>query len=170
MTQQTRCGVFSGNRTRMRAWGASLALIALGAGSPAGATDLTPSLAAQLGGKTLSAVAYVPRLPAAGGGALRRIVLQAYLAPDGRSLVRQWIASHNRYSAPVPARWSLTDSRLCIDLPAADLPALDPLRSDPRKLCADVHIWGPRIAGIGTQPYAMLDGDIRPGNTISGAR
>jgi hypothetical protein len=39
-----------------------------------------------------------------------------------------------------------------------------------RPLCAKVHIWGPRIAGIGTQPYAMLDGDIRPGNAITGAR
>src|SRR5690242_8162642 len=98
----------------MRAWGAIAVLVMLGAGSPTCAADAAPSLAAQLAGKTLSAVAYVPRPPGAGGGNLQRIMLQAYLAADGKTLVRQWIASRNRYSAPVATRWSLTDSRLCI--------------------------------------------------------
>jgi hypothetical protein len=35
-------------------------------------------------------------------------------------------------------------------------------------MCAVVHVWGPRIAGIGTQPYAMLDGDLQPGNVVGG--
>ena len=146
----------------MRAGAGLVALLALGAGSPACAADLAPSLAAQLTGRTLSAVAYVPRAPGAGGGALQRIMLQAFLASDGKTLVRQWIGSRNLYSTPVATRWSVSDNRLCIDLPATDLPG--------RKLCANVHIWGPRIAGIGTQPYAMLDGDIRPGNAITGTR
>ena len=146
----------------MGAWAGLVALLALSAGDPACAADLAPSLATQLGGKTLSAVAYVPHPPGTGGGALQRIMLQAFLASDGKTLVRQWISSRNLYSAPVATRWSLSDNRLCIDLPATDLPG--------RKLCANVHIWGPRIAGIGTQPYAMLDGDIRPGNAITGTR
>ena len=162
MTQQPRCGVFSGNPTRTRTGAALAALLALGAGGPACAADPAPSLALQLGGKTLSAVAYVPRPPGAGGGTLQRIMLQAFLASDGKTLVRQWIVSRNLYSAPVATRWSVSDNRLCIDLPATDVPG--------RKLCADVHVWGPRIAGIGTQPYAMLDGDITPGNAITGTR
>ena len=140
----------------MRAWGSLLPLLLLGAAGPAAAAD-TPSLAAQLGGKTLSAVAYVPRPSGAGGGSLRRIVLQAYLEADGRTLLRQWISADNRYSAPVRTRWSLNGDMLCIELPGAPL-------------CAKVHIWGPRIAGVGTRPYAMLDGDLQPGNAIIGAR
>jgi hypothetical protein len=142
------------NLTRMRIWAAIVAFLPL---SPACAADPPSPLAAQLAGKTLSAVAYVPRLPGAGGGGLRRIVLQAYLAPDGKTVLRQWIGSRNSYSAPVQTRWSLSESKLCIDLSA-------------EPLCAKVHIWGPRIAGIGTQPYAMLDGDLRPGNVIMGGR
>ena len=110
----------------------------------------------------MSAVAYVPRAPDAGSGTLERIMLQAYLASDSKTLVRHWIGSRNRYSAPVATRWSLAENTLCIDLPTIDSPS--------RKLCAKVHIWGPRIAGIGTQPYAMLDGDLRPGNAITGTR
>jgi len=140
----------------MRAWGPLVALLLVGAGGEAGAAD-APSLAAQLGGKTLSAVAYVPRPADSGGGSLQRIMLQAYLDADGRALVRQWVAANNRYSAPARTRWSLNDDMLCIELQSAPL-------------CAKVHIWGPRIAGVGTRPYAMLDGDLQPGNAISGAR
>jgi hypothetical protein len=134
-----------------------VALLLLAGGSPASAAGSAPSLAAQLGGKTLSAVAYVPRASGAGGGSLQRIVLQAYLAADGKTLLRQWIGARNSYSRPVQTRWSLSEDTLCINLPTAPL-------------CAKVHIWGPRIAGIGTQPYAMLDGDLQPGNAITGTR
>jgi hypothetical protein len=167
MTQQPRCGASSGNIAKMKPWAGLAALLMFAAGGPASAADPAPSLAAQLAGKTLSAVAYAPRPSGAGGGGLQRIMLQAYLASDGKTLVRQWIGSRNRYSAPAAARWSLSDNRLCIDLPAIDPAAND---SPGRQLCANVHIWGPRIAGIGTQPYAMLDGDIRPGNSITGTR
>ena len=162
MAQQPRCGVLSRTPPRMTAWAGLVALLPLSAGAPACAADSAPSLAAQLGGNTLSAVAYVPRPPGAGGGGLQRIVLQAYLASDGRTVLRQWLGSRNSYSTPVQTRWSLSESRLCIDLPPLALPG--------GPLCAKVHVWGPRIAGIGTQPYAMLDGDIRPGNVITGAR
>jgi hypothetical protein len=126
-------------------------------GTPAaGVPQVLPS---QLAGKTLSAVAYVPHSAGApGGGELRRIMLQAYLATDGSAVVRQWLPARDSYSAPAQTAWSLTANRLCIDLAAGD-GATGPL-------CAEVHIWGPRIAGIGTQPYAMLDGDLQPGNVI----
>ena len=139
-------------------WGAVLFAIALmGGGAGAASAAEAPSLAAQLGGKTLSAVVYVPRNAANGGGSLQRLVLQAYLEADGRALVRQWQSADNRYSAAARTRWSLTDDKLCIELSAAPI-------------CAKVHIWGPRIAGIGTRPYAMLDGDLQPGNAIAGGR
>ena len=116
----------------------------------------------QLAGSTLSAVAYVPHPPGApGGGELQRIMLQAYLAPDGATVVRRWLPEQDRYSAPIRTRWSLLDNRLCIDGVTV---------SGSAPLCATVHIWWPRIAGIGTQPYAMLDGDLQRGDIISGSR
>jgi len=124
--------------------------------SVAAASEAPSVLPAQLAGKTLSAVVFVPRPPGAtGGGALQRIMLQAYLAADGGAVVRQWAPERNSYSAPAQTHWSLTDNRLCLDLTAG-------------KMCAVVHVWGPRIAGIGTQPYAMLDGDLQPGNVVGG--
>src|SRR5438874_643091 len=97
--------------------GAVLVLVSLGAASPAGGADPPQILAAQLGDKTLSAVAYVPGPPGAGGG-LQRLVLQAYLAPDGSGLVRQWVIARNNYSPPERTRWSLADDILCIGLPS----------------------------------------------------
>ncbi|HEX3952600.1 MAG TPA: hypothetical protein VHW90_03435 [Stellaceae bacterium] len=131
------------------------------AGAAAHAADAPPVLPGQLAGNTLSAVAYVPRPAGEGGGELQRIMLQAYLAADGSTVVRQWLPARNSYSPPAQTSWSLSQNRLCIDMPATTQAA--------RPLCAVVHIWGPRIAGIGTQPYAMLDGDLQPGNVI-GAR
>jgi hypothetical protein len=173
MTEQPRRGVapgrLTGTLTRMTTRAGLVAalgaLVWLSAGSPVGAAEPAPSLSAQLADRTLSAVAYVPRPPGTGGGTLQRIMLQAYLETDGRTLLRQWIASRDRYSAPVATRWSVAENKLCIDLPADKSPAGG---SPARQLCAKVHIWGPRIAGIGTQPYAMLDGDIMPGNAITG--
>ncbi len=120
----------------------------------AGAAEPLAVLPAQLAGKTLSAVAYVPRPAGApGGGTLQRIMLQAYLAADGSAVVRQWAPERNSYTAAAQTKWSLADNRLCVDLATS-------------RLCAVIHIWGPRIAGIGTQPYAMLDGDLQPGNAL----
>src|SRR5579863_7585813 len=127
---------------RMPDW-LGIAAVLMLIGGIASASDAPPVLPAQLAGRTLSAVAYVPRPPGAGGGALQRIMLQAYLGADGSATVRQWVGERNSYSAPAQTRWSLVDNRLCLDLAAG-------------KLCAVVHVWGPRIAGIGTQPYAML--------------
>ena len=109
----------------------------------------------QLVDRTLSAVVYLSTAPGpVSDRSLRRIMLQAYLAPDGRALLRQWIGTRDSYSAPAPARWSLDGDRLCLD--AASL-----------AFCARVHAWGPRIAGIGIHPYAMLDGDLEPGNAVT---
>jgi hypothetical protein len=100
---------------------------------------------------------------------LRRIVLQAYLAADGTTILRQWLPERDRYSAPQRTRWSIVQNRLCLDLPpdAAETAAAPPGHARP--LCAAIHLWWPRIAGIGIDPYAMLDGDLQPGNTIGQA-
>lgn len=104
---------------------------------------------------TLSAVVYMSTVPGpVSDHSLRRVVLQAYLAPEGRALFRQWMGSRDSYSAPAPARWSLASDRLCLE--AATL-----------AFCVRVHAWGPRIAGIGLHPYAMLDGDLEPGDAIT---
>lgn len=125
-----------------------------------------PVLASQLVGNTLSAVAFVPRpagMPGANGpngGELERIMLQAYLGIDGRALVRAWDPSHDAYTAPVERRWSLNGATFCVEVPLVG----------PQPICADIHIWGPRIAGVGVKPYAMLDGDLQPGDVVGGRR
>jgi hypothetical protein len=109
-------------------------------------------------------VAFVPRppnMPGANGptgGELLRVMVQAYLAPGGRALVRAWDSSRDAYTVPAERHWSLTGSTFCVDVPLVG----------PEPICADIHIWGPRIAGVGAKPYAMLDGDLQPGNTIGG--
>jgi hypothetical protein len=130
-------------------------------GHAAGAAESPAPLASQLVGNTLSAVAYVPHAPGLpGGGQLSRIMLQAYLRADGRALVRAWDPTRDAYTAPAERRWSLLGSKFCIDLPIGP----------PSPVCADIHIWGPRIAGVGVQPYAMLDGDLQPGNALGAVR
>ena len=135
----------------------SLAVAALALLTPAVMAQGGEVLASQLAGRTLNAVAYVAPAPGPVGNNLRRLMLQAYLGPDGRVLARQWVPARDSYGAPTQGHWSISADRLCIDLPAGPL-------------CAKVHIWGPRIAGIGVDPYAMLDGDLQPGNAITGAR
>jgi hypothetical protein len=132
--------------------------VAAGGAAAAEPPSVTPN---QLVGNTLSAVAFVPRgatMP--GSGELARIMLQAYLGADGRALVRAWDPSRDAYTAPAERRWSLSGSTFCLELPLAG----------PNPICADIHIWGPRIAGVGAKPYAMLDGDLQPGNTLGAAR
>jgi hypothetical protein len=135
---------------------ALLSTALLAAGSAAGADGgLT------LAGNTLSAVTWVPRsATTSGGGALSRFMLQAYLRQDGSALIRIWDPARNAYTRPVERNWTLSGRRLCLDLPAPG----------PGRVCAEVHSWGPRIAGVGTAPYAMLDGDLKPGNTLFGTR
>ena len=136
----------------------SVALVETSIGARAG--DRPPSLTS-LAGNTLSAVTWVPRSAATpGGGALSRVMLQAYLRQDGSALIRVWDAVRNAYTKPVERYWTLSGSRLCLDLPPPE----------PAGICADVHSWGPRIAGFGTAPYVMLDGDIKRGNALVGAR
>jgi hypothetical protein len=115
----------------------------------------------QLAGNTLSAVAFVPR-PAGmpGGGELARIMVQAYLGAGGQATVRAWDAGRGTYTVPAGGHWSLTGSTFCLDLPIKGA----------RPMCADIHVWGPRIAGIGAKPYAMLDGDLQPGNVLGATR
>ena len=132
------------------------------AGTDAKAANRPPTLADLLAGKTLSAVTWVPRAAAASswGGALSRFMLQAYLRQDGSALIRVWDPARGAYTRPAERNWTLSGSRLCLDLP-------DP---GPGRICAEVHSWGPRITGIGTAPYVMLDGDLKPGNAVLGTR
>ena len=117
-------------------------------------------VADRLAGNTLSAVAYLGRSNANGGGSLRRLMFQAYIRNDGSSVVRVWDPAQNAYTAPAERRWTMTDNRLCIGVPqAAD-----------GQICADVHMWGPRIAGASQVPYVMLDGDVKEGNRIESRR
>ena len=140
----------------------AVALLPFFAARPLGAAEAPLPPVGAISGHTLNAVAHVPRPPGtAGGGELSRIMLQAYLRPDGRALVRVWDTARNRYTPAAERRWSLSGRTLCVDLPGGGTPG---------SLCADVHVWGPRIAGIGTRPYAMIDGDLQPGNAIGGPR
>ena len=141
---------------RLNPVGVAVVLLLLLHGVTAACAD--DALATQLVGRTLSAVVYAAASPGpVSGHALRRIVLQAYLEPGGRAVLRQWVSARDSYTAPAQGHWSLSEDRLCIDLAAGPI-------------CAKVHVWGPRIAGIGVQPYAMLDGDLRPGNAVTGTR
>lgn len=126
-------------------------MLALAGASQTGASSLLPN--ESLAGHTLSAVIYLPAPTESRRGDLERLMLQAYLQPDGGAMVRLWDTEADRYSVPVARRWSLSGSRLCIGLPAGEM-------------CVDVHVWGPRIDGIATGPYRMLVGDLRPGNAL----
>lgn len=129
--------------------------------SSARAANGPPTALDHLAGNTLSAVTWVPRpSTVSGGGALSRFMLQAYLRQDGSALIRIWDTAHRAYTKPVERSWTLSGSTLCLDVP----------NPGPGRICAEVHSWGPRIAGIGTAPYVMLDGDLKPGNSLLGSR
>ena len=141
----------------IKSWGVLIA-ITLSAAVLDGANgaDVSNGMA-MLVGNTLTAVTWVPH-PAAspGGGSLNRLMFQAYLRQNSIALIRVWDTARNAYTRPIERNWGLYGSRLCLDLPAPG----------PGRICADVHSWGPRIAGIGTAPYVMLDGDLKPGNAL----
>jgi len=140
-------------------WAVALAAALGSAGSSTKAAGGPPKLADLLAGNTLSVVTWVPRSAASSaGGALSRFMLQAYLRQDGSASIRVWDVARNAFTKPVERNWTVSGSRLCLELPN---PA-------PARICAEVHSWGPRIAGVGTAPYVMLDGDLRPGNAILG--
>ena len=142
---------------RIRAVALAAAMVL--SGTSTNAVSDPPKLGDLLAGNTLSAVIYVQRsLPPSGASALNRFMLQAYLRRDGSALVRVWDAAHNSYSRPVERKWDLSGNTLC----------LDAVGLGPGKICAIVHVWGPRIAGVGTTPYVLLEGDLKPGNAILG--
>lgn len=138
-------------------------LFAAGAAGPGRAQEAAAPGNATLAGNTLSAVLFLPH-EAAGGGSLDRVVFQAFLRPDGTALIRRWMPARNAYTTPGEQRWSLADNNtLCLDFPAnAGVP----------RICVEIHVWGPRIAGnaTGAGRFALLDGDIEPGNAILAAR
>jgi hypothetical protein len=152
-----RIAIRSKPSVRIRAVALAAAMVL--SGTSTNAVSDPPKLGDLLAGNTLSAVIYVQRsLPPSGASALNRFMLQAYLRRDGSALVRVWDAAHNSYSRPVERKWDLSGNTLC----------LDAVGLGPGKICAIVHVWGPRIAGVGTTPYVLLDGDLKPGNTAFG--
>jgi hypothetical protein len=149
----------------MKRQAAAIAALILGAGlgGIARGDEAAPPLGERLVGNTLSAVIFLPHEAPRGGGSLDRIMIQAFLRGDGSALVRRWDAAHDAYTAPGEGRWSIAGSTLCLDnRQLAAAPAI----------CVDVHVWGQRIAGSTAGPgrFAMLDGDIEPGNTLVAAR
>ncbi len=143
-----------------RAIGTAALLLAAGFGR-AEAQNAAPAAPRFLAGNTLSAVVYVRRprsLP--GPSELARFMFEAYLEADGGALVRVWDTARDAYTRPQQRRWSLNGSDFCLGL---DSPA-------PARICADLHVWWPRIAGIGINPYVMFDGDLRPGNALAAER
>jgi hypothetical protein len=133
----------------------------LGAPVGAAAQEAAKPLADALTGNTLSAVLFLPH-EASGAGSLDRVVFQAFLRPDGSALMRRWQPAQNAYSPVGERHWSVSGNLLCLDFP--------PNERVPR-ICVEIHVWGPRIAGNTTGPgqFAMLDGDIEPGNSIARA-
>jgi len=127
--------------------------------SAANGGDVVDGMA--LAGNTLTAVTWVPHSAATrGSGVLNRLMFQAYLRLNSVALIRVWDTDRNAYTRPIERNWSFYGTRLCLDLPSPG----------PGRICADVHSWGPRIAGIGTAPYVMLDGDLKPGNALLATR
>ena len=148
----------------MRRPGAAIAALILAAGLGGAARGDEPApLGERLAGNTLSAVIFLPHEAPRGGGSLDRLVIQAFLRGDGSALVRRWDAARDAYTVPAEGRWTVAGSTLCLDAQT--------FGAAPR-LCVDVHVWGPRIAGntAGAGRFAMLDGDIEPGNTLVAAR
>jgi len=140
---------------RMRSWATLFALtMVVGPAPRASAGEAVATLA----GKTLSAVTFVMRRQGV-PSELRRFMFQAYLRAGGGALVRVWEPRRDAYTRPREGTWALSGSTLCLDLHAG-----------PGRVCADIHIWGPRIAGIGVSPYVMLDGDLSSGNEIATGR
>jgi hypothetical protein len=125
------------------------------------AEDAPVALGDRLAGNTVSAVLFMPHEAPRGGGSLDRIMFQAYLRPDGSTLLRRWDSAHDAYTVPAEGRWRVVESTLCLDAQA-----LGP------EICIEAHAWGPRIAGStnGTGRFAMLDGDIQPGNALTVTR
>jgi len=123
----------------------------------------TPSLGDRLAGNTLSAVAFVPHEAPRGGGELTRVVFQSFMRADGSALYRRWDPARDAYTAPAETHWNVAGDTLCMDVPGS---------GGDGRLCMEVHVWGPRIAGngTGTGRFAMLDGNIEPGNTIVAQR
>jgi hypothetical protein len=147
----------------MRRLVAALAMFALVAGA-ARADEAAPALGGQLAGNTVSAVMFLPHDAPRGGGSLDRVMFQAYLRTDGSALIRRWDAARDAYTVPAEGRWSVAASTLCLDFPG--------LGGGAPRICVEAHVWGPRIAGntTGEGRFALLDGDIAPGNTILAAR
>jgi hypothetical protein len=136
------------------------ALLTAAAGGVAAAAEPPPPFPVGLAGQTLNAYAYIAAQPGIHHGRLERLMLQAYLGPGGRALVRVWDGGRNAYTPIAERGWTLEGSTLCFGLPGGGA----------EKMCADVHVWGPRIAGTGIKPYVQIEGDLQPGNTIGGRR
>jgi hypothetical protein len=119
------------------------------------------SLAQRLPGNTVSAVLFLPHQGQT-GEALDRVMFQAYLQPGGSALMRRWDGSLDAYTAAAEGSWRVSGDTLCLSFPDMAGP----------EICVETHVWGPRIAGNTAGPgrFALLDGNIEPGNSLVEAR
>jgi hypothetical protein len=124
------------------------------------AQDESP-LAQRLPGNTVSAVLFLPH-EGQTGEALDRVMFQAYLQPGGGALMRRWDGSRDAYTAAAEGSWRVSGDTLCLSFPDMAGP----------EICVETHVWGPRIAGNTAGPgrFALLDGNIEPGNSLVAAR
>ncbi len=138
-----------------------LALMAALLLAPVARAQDADQLSARLPGNTVSAVMFLPHEGQV-GEALDRVMFQAYLRPDGSALMRRWDSAHDAYTEPANGRWRITGDTLCLAFP--DLPGPE--------ICVETHVWGPRIAGNTAGPgrFALLDGNVEPGNSLAAAR
>lgn len=140
--------------------GARAADAAHGHGHGAAANIAPLDAAKDLVDKTLNGVAFIPQtMPQPGGdhGALRTVMFQAYLRPDGSALVRAWDPVGNRYTPTDTRPWRGEGEQLCLTVPAFALP---------EPLCIALHTWGPAFGGTGVNYNAMVKGDVRAGSAL----
>jgi hypothetical protein len=144
----------------LRAAAAFLALAPAIAFAQMPAPDTTP-LSQRLPGNTVSAVLFLPQ-EGKTGETLDRVVFQAYFRPGGGALMRRWDGARDAYTTPADGRWSISGDTLCLSFPDLAGP----------EICVETHTWGPRIAGNTAGPgrFALLDGNIEPGNSIIASR
>jgi hypothetical protein len=119
------------------------------------------SLSQRLPGNTVSAVLFLPH-EGQTGEALDRVMFQAYLRPGGGALMRRWDGSRDAYTEAAEGTWRVSGDTLCLSFPDMAGP----------EICVETHVWGPRIAGNTAGPgrFALLDGNIEPGNSLVAAR
>jgi hypothetical protein len=120
--------------------------------------DLKTSLA----GKTISFLANisydVPVVREWGKGAssIGSLLAIVLLRDDGAARIKRWNSLAGVYDPVDAGTWSIEDKVLCLMGPWPTL------HRD--RFCMDIRVYGPIMAGHGTNVSALIKGDIRAGN------